>query len=388
MDEAGGPRSATLVAEPRALGAAIVGAGFIGAVHARSARLAGARIAGVATSTPERSREAAERLAARAYVDADALVTAPDVDVVHLCTPNHLHAPLAEAALAAGKHVVCEKPLALDVAQAAALSEKADASGRIATVPFVYRYHPTALEARARIAAGELGALRLLHGGYLQDWLSTPEDDNWRVDRQLGGASRAFADIGSHWCDLAEFITGERIASVCAQVATVVPERTSRGSARAFETSDGDGNGRRAVTTEDLATVMFRTTSGVLGSLLVSQVSPGRKNHLHIEVAGEQASVRFEQERPETLWVGRRERTEQLWRDATYLSAAAARHTVVPVGHPQGYLDCFDAFVADTYAAIAGEEPDGLPRFADGLRAARVTDAVLASASAGGWVDV
>jgi predicted dehydrogenase len=389
MEEAGGPTAAALGVEPRTLTAAIVGAGFIGAVHARSARLAGAHIAGVATSTAERSREAAERLgAARAYADAEELVTAPEVDVVHLCTPNHLHAPLAEAALAAGKHVVCEKPLALDAAQAAALNDAAEASGRVATVPFVYRYHPTALEARARIAAGELGALRLVHGGYLQDWLSTAEDDSWRVDPALGGASRAFADIGSHWCDLAEFITRERIAAVCAQVATVVPERASRGSARAFEAVDGNGGGRRAVTTEDLATVMFRTASGVLGTLLVSQVSPGRKNDLHIEIAGELASVRFEQERPETLWVGRRERTEQLWRDATYLSPAAARHTVVPVGHPQGYLDCFDAFVADTYAAVAGGEPDGLPRFADGLRAARVTDAVLASAAAGGWVDV
>jgi predicted dehydrogenase len=412
MDEAGGIRSGTLggagsdtgggdgaaaeprgsggaATEPRELGAAIVGAGFIGCVHARSARLAGARIAGVATSTAERSREAAERLGAPAYADAEALVAASEVDVVHLCTPNHLHAPLAQAALAAGKHVVCEKPLALDAGQAATVAEAADAAGTVATVPFVYRYHPTALEARARIAAGELGALRLLHGGYLQDWLSTPEDDNWRVDGRLGGASRAFADIGSHWCDLAEFITGERIAAVCAQVATVVPERASRATARAFEAAaDGDGNGRRAVTTEDLATVMFRTASGILGTLLVSQVSPGRKNHLHIEIAGERASIRFEQERPETLWVGRRERTEQLWRDATYLSPEAARHAVVPVGHPQGYLDCFDAFVADTYAAIAGEQPDGLPRFADGLRAARVTDAVLASAAAGGWVDV
>jgi predicted dehydrogenase len=393
MEEAGGTRSATLgVAktepQPRPLGAAIVGAGFIGCVHARSARLAGARIAGVATSTPERSLEAADRLGAPAFGDAEALVEADDVDVVHLCTPNHLHAPLAKAALAAGKHVVCEKPLALDAGEAAALAEAAEAAGTVATVPFVYRYHPTALEARARIAAGDLGALRLMHGGYLQDWLSTPEDDNWRVDRRLGGASRAFADIGSHWCDLAEFVTGERIASVCAQVATVVPERASRGEARAVETSPDGGHGRPAVTTQDHATVMFRTASGVLGSLLVSQVSPGRKNHLHVEVAGERASVRFEQERPETLWVGRRERTEELWRDATYLSPAAARHTVVPVGHPQGYLDCFDAFVADTYAAIAGDDPDGLPRFADGLRAARVTDAVMASAAAGGWVDV
>src|SRR5215216_3895798 len=273
MDEAGGTKGATLrVANtaPRAddvLGVAIVGAGFIGAVHARSARLAGARIAGVATSTAERSREAGERLGAPAYDDAAALVTAPGVDVVHLCTPNHLHAPLANAALAAGKHVVCEKPLALDAAEAAALAGAAEAADRVATVPFVYRYHPTALEARARIAAGELGALRLLHGGYLQDWLSTPEDDNWRVDQQLGGASRAFADIGSHWCDLAEFITGERIAAVCAQVATVVPERANRGSARAFEASaDGNGDGHRAVTTEDLATVMFRTASGILGT--------------------------------------------------------------------------------------------------------------------------
>jgi predicted dehydrogenase len=389
MEEERGAGSGLGVLSARPLGVAIVGAGFIGAVHARSARLAGAQIAGVATSTPERSREAGARLGAPAYEDAEALVTAPDVDVVHLCTPNHLHASLATAALTAGKHVVCEKPLALDVRGAAALAEAAEAAGAVATVPFVYRYHPTALEARERIAAGELGALRLLHGGYLQDWLSTPEDDNWRVDPQLGGASRAFADIGSHWCDLAEFVTGERIAAVCAQVATVVPERVSRATARAFEAAaDGNGDGRRSVTTEDLATVMFRTASGVLGSVLVSQVSPGRKNHLHLEVAGELASVRFEQERPETLWLGRRERTEELWRDATYLSPAAARHTVVPVGHPQGYLDCFDAFVADTYAAIAGDEPDGLPRFADGLRAARVTDAVMASAAAGGWVDV
>ena len=307
------------------------------------------------------------------------------MDVVHLCTPNHLHAPLARAALAAGKHVICEKPLALDASQAAELAAAAEAAGRVATVPFVYRYHPMALEARARIADGEIGALRLVHGGYLQDWLSTPEDDSWRVDPALGGASRAFADIGSHWCDLAEFVTGERIAAVCAQVATVVPERAT-GSGHAFG-SAADG-ARRPVTTEDLATVIFRTHSGVLGTLVVSQVSPGRKNHLHLEVAGERASVRFEQERPETLWVGRRERTEELWRDGTYLSPVAARRAVVPVGHPQGYLDCFDAFVADSYAAIAGEEPDGLPRFADGLRAARVTDAVLASAASGGWVDV
>ena len=393
MEDVGGTSLGIVDSIPLAGGArlraGIVGAGFIGAVHARSARLAGAQVAGVSASTAARSREAAQRLgAARAYEQAEALVAAPDIDVVHLCTPNHLHAPLAEAALAAGKHVVCEKPLALDAEQAARLAEIAAATDRVATVPFVYRYHPMALEARARIAAGELGAVRLLHGGYLQDWLSTAEDDSWRVSPELGGASRAFADIGSHWCDLAEFVTGERLAAVCAQVATVVPERADRGSARAFEASSGNGDTRRAVTTEDLAAVLFRTASGVVGTLVVSQVSPGRKNHLHLEVACEHASVRFEQERPETLWLGRRERTEELWRDPSLLSPSAARHAVVPVGHPQGYLDCFDAFVADTYAAIGGAEPDGLPRFADGLRTARVADAVLASSASGGWVDV
>jgi predicted dehydrogenase len=367
---------------------AIVGAGFMGAVHARSARLAGARIFGVTASTPERSEEAAQRLGAeRAYEAAEELVVEPDVDVVHLCIPNHLHAPLAAAALTAGKHVVCEKPLALDAVQAAELGETAALADRVATVPFVYRYHPMALEARARIAAGELGALRLVHGGYLQDWLSTADDDSWRVDPELGGASRAFADIGSHWCDLVEFITGDRIAAVCSQSATVVPERALRVSARPFEASAG-GDGRRAITTEDLVVTLFRTEAGVLGTMVVSQVSPGRKNHLHIEVGGERASLRFEQERPETLWLGRRERTEELWRDPSSLSPLAARHAVVPVGHPQGYLDCFDAFVADTYAAIDGAHPEALPRFADGVRQASITDAVLASAAAGEWVDV
>ncbi len=241
-----------------------------------------------------------------------------DVDVVHLCTPNHLHAPLAEAALAAGKHVICEKPLALDHAQAEALGATAEASGRVATVPFVYRYHPMALEARARIAAGELGSLRLVHGGYLQDWLSTPEDDSWRVDPALGGASRAFADIGSHWCDLTEFITGDRIAARLRRDRDRDPRarrpRPSRRVRRARRQ-------RRRAAARSPPRISPRccsgTERGVLGTLVVSQVSPGRKNHLHVEVAGEHASVRFEQERPETLWLGRRERTEELWRDAT-----------------------------------------------------------------------
>jgi predicted dehydrogenase len=374
-------------AEP--LRAGIAGTGFIGAVHARSARLAGARVVGVAASTPERSLEAARRLGAEsAFETAEELAVAEDVDVVHICTPNDLHAPLAEAALRAGKHVICEKPLALDGEEAGRLAELAAESGRVAAVPFVYRYNPVVVEARARIAAGELGPVRLLHGGYVQDWLSRPEDDSWRVDPQRSGASRAFADIGSHWCDLLEFVTGDRLAAVIAQMATVIPERAEQEGGRAFGAGAAAGAPRRRVTTEDLATVMFRTAAGVLGTMLVSQVSPGRKNHLHLEVACAEASVRFEQERPETLWVGRRERTEHLWRDPALLDPEAARLCVAPAGHAQGYLDCFDNFVADAYAEIAGERCAILPRFADGARSNRVVDAVLASARSGAWVDV
>jgi predicted dehydrogenase len=373
-----------------ALRAAIAGVGFIGAVHARSALLAGARLVGVAASSADRAAAAAQRLRAeRGFASSEELVAAGDVDVVHICTPNRLHAPLAEAALRAGKHLICEKPLATTAEDARRLAALAAETGRVATVPFVYRYNPVVFEARARIAGGEPGAVRLIHGAYLQEWLSTPDDFNWRVDAEQGGASRAFADIGSHWFDLAEFVTGDRVASVCAQTATVVPERLSRPHAGPFEASAGGEGTPRAVDTEDLATVMFRTERGVVGTMLVSQVSPGRKNHLHVEIACERASLRFEQERPETLWMGARAGTGQVWRDPATLSPPAARLATVPVGHAQGYADCFDAFVADTYAAIGGARPDGLPTFYDGARSGAVVDAVLRSArEASSWVEV
>ena len=368
------PEPAALARLPgRDLRVAVAGTGFVGALHARSARLAGARLVGVAASSPQRGRDAAQALGAeRAFDTAAELAVSDEVDVVHVCTPNHLHAALAQAALSAGKHVVCEKPLATGAQEASALAAAAAGSGRVATVPFVYRYHPVVHEARARVAGGELGALRLVHGGYLQDWLAGPGDDNWRVDPELGGPSRAFADIGSHWFDLAEFVAGERVAALAAQAATVLDTRAGH-----------------AVGTEDLGTVMFRTASGTLGTMLVSQVSPGRKNHLHLELAGERASVRFEQERPETLWVGTREGGTVVWRDPARLSPDAARLAITPAGHPQGYAECFDLFVAETYAAIGGEAADGLPSFADGERSARVIDAVLRSAAQDGvWTDV
>jgi predicted dehydrogenase len=377
-----------------ALGVAVAGTGFAGVVHARAVLRVGARLVGVAASSAGRAQEAARALGVeRAFPDAESLVTAPDVDVVHICTPNDLHAPLVRAALDAGKHVVCEKPLAVDRAEAAALVDAANAAGVVATVPFVYRFYPLVREARARVVGREIGPVRLVHGSYLQDWLATKDDDNWRVDPDKGGASRAFADIGSHWCDLVEFVTGDRLVAVCAEVVTAVPERSS-GGGHTFEAPHlgaGRDGARRPVTTEDIAVVLFRTAGGATGSLVVSQVSLGRKNRLQVEIAGAEATLSFDQEQPDSLWVGRRSVSELVVRDPSHLSRDAARYAVLPPGHPQGYQDCFDAFVADTYRAIrsgSAEAVDGLPTFADGARAAHITDAVLRSARRSGWEEV
>ncbi|MEV5069226.1 Gfo/Idh/MocA family oxidoreductase [Microbacterium sp. LMI12-1-1.1] len=350
----------------------LIGGGFMGRVHAAAARRAGARLTAVASSSRDRAEAVAQELGvARAEADAAGVFSASDVDVVHICTPNATHAPLAAAALAAGKHVVCEKPLATSVTDARALVRAADEAGVVAAVPFVYRYHPMVREARARVASGRIGALLTLDGSYLQDWMLRENDDDWRADAAAGGPSRAFADIGSHLCDLVEFVTGERIVRLAARTRRVFDER-----------------GGRRVTNEDVAALLIETESGALGTLLVSQMAPGRKNALVIELHGSRRSIRFAQERPEELWVGARKASRLVLRDPATASPDAARLQPLPAGHPMGYQDAFDGFVGDVYAAIAGEQPDGLPTFADGLRAAVVTDAVLESAERRSWIEV
>jgi predicted dehydrogenase len=369
-------------------GVGVIGAGFIGRVHARSAKLAGGRLVGVVGSSPDRTRElAAEFGTDPAVSSAEDLISHAEVDVVHICTPNYLHVPLAEAALRAGKHVVCEKPLAVEAAGAARLVRLADEAGLVAAVPFVYRFYPTVREARARAERGDLGSVRLIHGSYLQDWLMEAGDYNWRVDAGFGGASRAFADIGSHWCDLVEFVTGQRITRLVARSSTVLGERRRNAGIPAFG-AGGDGGASVAVDTEDVAGVLFETDGGAVGTVMVSQVSPGRKNRLWFEVDGSAGAVAFDQEWPETLWVGGREANALVARGSPANSEGSRRFDRLPAGHPQGYLDCFEAFVGDTYRAIAGEEPEGLPRFADGRRSVHITEAVLASARSGEWREV
>ncbi|WP_379654851.1 Gfo/Idh/MocA family protein [Pseudoxanthomonas sp. UC19_8] len=370
------------------LGIVIVGTGMIGAVHRRAALLAGAQVRGVVGSSPARGGEAARAWnLPRAYRDLDEALADPQVQVVHVCTPNHLHRPMAQAALESGRHVICEKPLATTLDDAEALADLAAATGLVATVPFVYRYHPVVREARARIADGELGPLRLIHGSYLQDWLLDPASNNWRVDPKLGGASRAFADIGSHWCDLVEWVGGERFAEVSAAFETVIAERGAS-TGESFATPAA-GGALQAVSSEDVAAALFKTTRGTLATLTVSQVSAGRHNRLWFEIDGAKAAVAFDQEDCERLWIGRPDQREEIFvRGPGAGSAEQRRLSSLPPGHAQGYAQCFEAFVADTYRAIAGQTPEGLPTFADGLRSARIVEGVIASARTRAWTSI
>jgi predicted dehydrogenase len=342
-------------------------------VHSRAARAAGAEIAGIASSNPASAARAKDRLGVeQAYACAQDLIEDDAIDVVHVCTPNATHVAIAEAALAAGKHVVCEKPLATNVQDAGHLVELAATAGTVATVPFVYRFHPMVREARERIASGGTGRISTIQGAYLQDWLLSRDDDNWRVDAGVGGPSRAFADIGSHLCDLIEFVTNDRITRVGAVSRTLFSGRANHEDVR----------------TEDLVAAVFTTGTGAVGNLLVSQVAPGRKNQLTIEISGTESTVQFDQEAPETLWLGKRAGSELLVRDPGTLSPDAARLSVLPAGHPQGYQDAFNAFVADTYAEIGGDSRAGLPTFRDGLRAAVLTESIIESSASGQWTDV
>ena len=346
-------------------------------VHSRAARAARGRLIGVVGSSPIRSLEIADLLGVdTGFGSLDAMLADDRIQVIHVCTPNATHRDIAAAAIAAGKHVVCEKPLATTSTDAIALRDAAASAGRVGAVPFVYRYHPIVREARARVARGDLGRLLTIKGQYLQDWLLTETDENWRVDPKHGGASRAFADIGSHLVDLVEFVTGDRITRLASTTRTFIEHR-----------------GTAPVTTEDAAALIVQTAGGAIGTLLVSQVAAGRKTALSFELSGATEAYAFEQEQPESLWIGRRRGSELLMRDGAELAPDAARISVLPSGHPLGYQDAFTAFVTDTYAAIAASvagtaAPEGLPTFDDGVRAAIVTEAVLESAASGAWVDV
>jgi predicted dehydrogenase len=381
------------------LGMGLVGPGFIAAHHIDAVRrLGNVDVLGIAGSSPaSASKRARELGVARAYADYHEMLADPAVQVVHNTTPNHLHREVSLAALRAGKHVISDKPLAASVQESRELYEAARAAGVAHVVTFNYRGHALVQQARAMIAKGRLGAPVFVHGCYLQDWLTDERAYSWRLDPKRGGASSALGDIGSHWCDLAEHVTGARIVAVLADLHTAVPVREApAASTRAFAGAAKDAPRRKVkITSEDLASVLLRFDNGARGCVTVGQVLPGHKNDLRLEVNGRLASLAWRQEQPNELWLGHQARPNVLLpRDPAQLDPAARGYAHLPAGHPEAWADAFRNLLADAYAWIRrggtpATQPAALPTFADGYRNSLLIDAMLRSHAAGGvWQDV
>ena len=379
--------------------AGIIGVGFIGAAHIEALRrLGNVEVAAVSNSDPERLEANRARYGVpKAYVDWREMVRDPGVDVIHICTPNHLHYEMTKAALLAGKHVVGEKPITTCRAEAEELVRLAGELGLVNAIDFNIRYYPLVRQLSQMVAKGELGEVFAVHGSYLQDWLFYGTDYNWRLETAMAGRSRAVADIGSHWMDTIEYVTGDRIAEVCADFATfrkvrMKPLRPVETYAGKIETPDAYES--IPIGTEDYATVMFRLGGGGRGSFTVSQVSAGRKNRIQFEVDGSESSAAWESELPNQMWLGRRDAANGLLlKDPSLLYPESRELADYPGGHNEGHPDTFKMLFRDIYADITAEpgerrDPPTYPTFADGLREIALCDAICESDKKGGWVKV
>jgi predicted dehydrogenase len=378
------------------LGSAIVGAGFIGPVHVEALRRLGRSVVGVLASSPEKSRQTARALnIPKAYDRFEDLLADPAVGVVHLASPNRLHYEQCRLALAAGKHVVCEKPLALTAHETAELAALAERSPVVAAVCYNVRFYPLCLEARRRIQHGRLGAIYHVTGSYVQDWLLHDTDFNWRVLAEEGGALRAVADIGTHWLDLVTSITGLEVEGVCADLRTVHPtRRRPRGSVQTFEGKLGETRETEpvAITTEDHGSVLLRFRGGASGCFTVSQVTAGRKNCIRFEIAGARSALTWDSERPNELWQGFRDKAnEVLPRDPALLDPAVRPYANYPGGHNEGFPDTFKQLFRAVYDYIdAGDwrAPRPFPTFQDGHREVILCEAILQSHREQRWVSL
>jgi predicted dehydrogenase len=374
--------------------AAVIGVGFAGAQHVEALRRIGVEVCILAASDETRARHAAERLGVERWsADWHGAAEDPSADVVHVCTPNNLHHDVVLAAIAAGKHVVCEKPLALDLHEGAELALAARESGQVAVLCHNYRFFAMVAELRLRIAAGSLGPLHTVHGAYLQDWLLDAGTTNWRIDRRRGGRSRAVADIGTHWVDLAEIVTDRHLEAVVADMNTVHAQRPDFAHIGTFSDAVRDA-GWVDVTTEDQAGLLLRFEGGLQGTLQLSQVAAGHSNDLRISVDGILGSATWRQEQPDNLELGHEGSMQQLGRSAQRLLRGADSLARLPAGHNEGWADALRNLLAATYAHIDGTrdkaEADAapLPTFDDGLRHLAFIEAGLVSAAERRWVAI
>jgi predicted dehydrogenase len=375
--------------------AGVVGIGFIGVAHVEALRRLGVDVVGVVGSTPERARAKAESAGLPpVYESVEALVENPEIDVVHIASPNHAHADQARLVLDAGKHVVCEKPLALDSADTADLVARASDSNLVNAVCFNIRFYPANHQAMAMVASGAVGEPRLITGSYHQDWLLLETDWNWRLQPEEGGQLRAVADIGSHWLDLTSFITGRKVVEVMADLHTLVPvRRHPPGPVETFSTvTAGDDLVEEEMTSDDAAGILLRYEGGARGAVTISQVSAGQKNSVRYEVAGSASALSWHSAQPEDLFIGHRGRpNEVLSRDPALYAPEAAALIAYPGGHVEGFPDTFRALFSRIYQDVASGGPaeaPAYPTFADGHDVMLVTEAIARSHQDEKWTAV
>jgi predicted dehydrogenase len=376
------------------IGAAVIGSGFIGTVHIEALRRIGVQVHGLLGSSPDRAADRADKIGvARGYRSLDELLEDERVEVVHVTSPNNMHFPQVKQILAAGRNVVCEKPLAMDASESRELVRLAQESGKVAAVNFNIRFYPLNQHLRAAVADGSIGDVRLITGRYFQDWLLLDTDWNWRLQPDVGGKLRAVGDIGSHWLDLTSFVTGRHVTEVMADLATFIKMRhMPRGPVETFSLDRTTDTIDVDIETEDAATVLLRYDNGARGQMAVSQISAGHKNSLQYEIDGSAGAAAWDSEKPDELWLGYRGRpNETLARDAALMTAPGREAAALPAGHVEGFADTFAALFRAVYADVA----DGAIRanppyatFADGHEEMLVGDAIALSAREQRWVDV
>lgn len=377
---------------------AIVGSGFIGPAHIEALRRLGfVEVVALCDASLEHAQEKARQLnIPYAYGDVEALLAHPGIQVVHNCTPNFLHAQVNRQILKAGKHVFSEKPLCLTSKEARELEQLAREAGVVHGVSFVYRQFAMVQQAASMMRDGSAGRLFSAYGGYHQDWMLQETDFNWRVDAQQGGVSRAMADIGSHWCDTVQFVTGRRIVEVMADLAIVWPTRkASVADNSTFSERLPDADYQDIpVTTEDAGSVLFRFDDGSKGCFSVSQVSAGRKNRLHFDINASVSSLSWDQETPQQLWIGQRHRANQiLGDDPSLLNRDVAGQAHFPGGHSEGWPDAFKNMMLNFYQAVlAGKMPTASERrfasFSEGANVMYIIDAIVKSHQLRRWISV
>ncbi|OGV70514.1 MAG: dehydrogenase [Lentisphaerae bacterium RIFOXYA12_FULL_48_11] len=378
------------------ISAGVIGLGFIGAAHVEALRrVGGVEVVAVSDANAASLKRAAEGMnVPKAYEDYRELLNDRAIDAVHICTPNAMHFKMVKDALEAGKHVICEKPLAVSVTEAESLVKLAEKTGLRNAVNFNIRFYPLIQELRGMVAAGELGDVFAIHGSYLQDWLFYDTDYNWRLEPALAGESRAVADIGSHWMDAIEHIAGLKIVEVLADFATFHKQRKK--PSRPVETYSGkllrpEDYVAVDINTEDYATVVLGFSNGARGVLTVSQVAAGRKNRLSFEIDASKKAVSWDSERPNEMWLGDRDRAnEMLFKDPSLVKERTRKYISYPGGHNEGFPDTFKQLYREFYSFVSGEA-SVMPCYAtfrDGLRELQLCEKIVESSRKRAWVKI